>query len=258
LYARLLATIADVPTSLLFYLANSNINFGKILAGLPKNDVMVLQARSGKRADNETPVYTDMLVHPENDLRNVLKQRRHADKVILKEMANRCFEIYRWLEACNNASHMESIRGIFLALKLFFDNCIQLIADEKLLIPSERSDVMDLHSCKLYILGTRHHLPMKRFLRGFFSADGNRSQNVIHQLLSFTQSHIMRVVTQEFTAELINQFIVKLNKHRDLISHMSGRVHASELGNVNVSLRALLQFLQTHIPAAANAAGMSR
>lgn len=72
-------------------LAKANYNFAERIRALPENDVLILQAKSKRHADKPEPDYTDFFVHPKNDIRFALKDRRQLHKKILRNLSRNYF-----------------------------------------------------------------------------------------------------------------------------------------------------------------------
>lgn len=103
-----------------------------------------------------------MIVHPEYDMRAAVKDRGKYRKTILKNLCEHC------LHAAGQAVFSAEMQKIFLQLFNCFDQCLQLINNEKLMENTITNRPVDLHSKKLYTLTTRNKLPISQFIRGFF------------------------------------------------------------------------------------------
>lgn len=241
----LLNVIARLP----LMLTNTNINFGNKIHEIPENDILILQGKSKAQGNMRVSQYTDLIVHPRNDLRSVIKSKREQNKDILRKLRNDCTRIM-----CLYVDSFET-QKIFLELADCFDECLQLISNEKLKLAqpgSTDSTVIDIHTHKLFQLTTRNELSMSRFLNGFFAKSPKICDLALDELKSITSDHILEALkmlhpNQESKMDIYSEianileiFLTNIKKHENYICHMGNRLFATGLGNINLPLQGLL------------------
>ena len=99
-----------------------------ILKNIPFEKRLILQAKSKKIIGEDTPHYTDRVVHPLDDMRHAFKARRHQKRIVLKNLSNVCLDVAVILPAETSIYlHMMKLSEIFRA-------CLHTIDNEKLKI----------------------------------------------------------------------------------------------------------------------------
>lgn len=225
---------------------NIKINFAEKIRLIPENDLLLLQARSKKCVGAIEPECTDLFVHPKNELRYSIKDRRQKNKIILKKLVTDCQQV-AYLEIGTN-----EMQQIFLQLADCFKQYIQLIDNEKL-----TSDIkplncpLDLHSAKLYELTTRNKLPLQQFLGGFFAKPTQRCDTNIAALSAYAFTDILtafnrldpdpKSMTNFSKAEALNRLLTCVKEHESFICHVGNRLMATGLNNMNTILQTLLK-----------------
>ena len=227
---------------LLLLVTGTNINFGNVLRSLPEGDVLTLQAKSKKRPDDQDPEFTDLVIDPNNDIRHFIKGNRHVKRTLLKKLNHDCQQLADIFEDHENLCH------IFSQLANCFKKCLELIDNEKLtLSASTGAKVNDLHAKKLWELHTRHGVPMKNFLHGFFSKPRKTCEEVVALIPTYSTSELLAGLNRIFedaenskTATLLVGFLNDLKQHQSYISYMGDRLHATGLGSMRSCLQQLI------------------
>lgn len=230
------------------WFTSNDTDFGKYIRKIPAEDLLVLQAKGEKLPDHKETLMTDLYVHPKNDMRTAIKDRRHKNKEILKNLRQYCLDI-----AMADAYFCsQEIQMSFRLLAKFFEDCLKLIANEKLTLSFQMDRATDLHTYQLFQLSTRNGLAVQKFVHGFFSTSNNENlylaklepyneqaiQSVLESLYQHdkaTKGNLARL------ASSYSQFLNELMQNKDFITHMSNRLSATGLGGINAPLNAILE-----------------
>lgn len=227
-------------------ITKTNIDFVKLVRMIPEEDLLILQAKGEKIADLRKPLFTDIIVHPENDMRAAVKDKRKQKKNILKNLCEHC------LHAAGQAVFSTEMQKIFLQLFHCFDQCLQLISNEKLMEDSITNHPVDLHSKKLYTLTTRNKLAISQFIRGFFKQSPKMHAHLLDSIKPHSSQHIVDALKQIYgnhpsihsnLLQFANHLtlLLKYMKANELfISCMADRLSATQLTDLNASINALL------------------
>ncbi|HAU1150699.1 TPA: hypothetical protein JBI12_01930 [Legionella pneumophila] len=227
-------------------ITKTNIDFAKLVRMIPEEDLLILQAKGEKIADLREPLFSDIIVHPENDMRAAIKDKRKQKKTIIKNLCGHC------LHAAGQAVFSTEMQKIFLQLFHCFDQCLQLISNEKLMEYSITNHPVDLHSKKLYTLTTRNKLPISQFIRGFFKQPSKKHIHLIESIKPHSSQHIVDALKQIYgnhpsihcnLLQFANHLALLLNdmKANELfISCMADRLSATQLADLNEPVNALL------------------
>ncbi|AMP89406.1 hypothetical protein [Legionella pneumophila] len=227
-------------------LTKTNIDFAKLVRMIPEEDLLILQAKGEKIAALKRPLYTDMIVHPENDMRAAVKDKRKHRKTILKNLCEHC------LHAAGQAVFSTEMQKIFLQLFQCFDQCLQLISNEKLMEDAVTNYPVDLHSKKIYTLTTRNKLPVSQFIRGFFKQPSKKHIHLIESIKPHTSQHIVDALKQMYVNHpSIHSNLLQFANHLALllqdmkanqlfISYMADHLSATQLSDLSEPLNALL------------------
>lgn len=222
-----------------------DINFGKIIQQLPEEDVLVLEARGKKHERTRKTYLFDYFVHPKNNLRAALKEKRLYKKALLQNLKEQSMDI-----AINERTPAE-LHILFHELSRHFDLCLQLISNEKLTLNSHQNQTrfIDLHPEPLHALNTRHDLPTGQFLQGFFKAPSTKLKS-LDDLATYSKQELEKVlpplsapsvpICTQILSEKMMQLIADLIKHKDYITHMANRLLATGLGNMSKTLDELV------------------
>lgn len=228
---------------LMLYFAGEDISFARLIRLIPENDLLILQAKSKKLSQGTEPLSTDMIVHPKNDIRTAIKDRRHQHKIILKHL----FEDCRMISISYSSTNPS--RGIFEVLAHCFQQCLQLIDDEKLKL--DNTSVQDLHSNRLFELTTRHNLPIGKFLQGFYTNPSRSCKKTLGLLPSYAEDLLLASLNEFHTkddkpanahivAHLLSHFLSEIKDNEPFICHMGNRLYTTGLGNLDEALHDLL------------------
>lgn len=247
---------------LLLLLSHNDMNFGNIIASLPAEDVLVLQVKGMKQPGKPTPLYTDLFVHPENDLRKAVKPRRHDTKIVFKQLRDNAMSI---IQECvlMPSQNIVKLLDLFLNMHVFFNAILQLIDNEKLMGLFESLHVKDLHSSYLNHLATRHHLPLRKFLHGFFASPTGKMNNSLSQLKKFSRADILSLLagedwpqasafdeSRDRIADAMAAFFEGCIAHHRLIAHYGHRLYSSGINHgdafENLIKSNIYQSLQSH------------
>ncbi|MFC7781017.1 alpha/beta hydrolase family protein [Legionella taurinensis] len=246
-------------------LTKATLDFGQLIQAIPETDRLILQAKGKKSAPGHEPTFTDMIVHPQNDLRHAVKEKRKQRKSLLNNLAENC------LKAAGNAVFSQEIQAIFLQLSQRFHQCLELISNEKLMDDANSDTVTDLHSRKLYTLTTRNKLPIHQLITGFFRQPGQSFQPVIDSFTAYSSETIVATLEQLYGhspamashfslfAKHLALFLQELKANESFLVAMADRLTSTQLPDLQAPGKALLasalfqrmsqNLLQTNAPA---------
>lgn len=212
----------------------TDYSFAEVALSLPEENVLVLQAKSKKRAESSFPASTDGVVAPHNDMRHAFKARRKHQKEVFKKLLDLALNMMQIpLE--------QSTQKLFQDLHVVFTHCLKLIEDEKLQTRYSHGNLTrDIHSYKLFELDTRNRMAISTFIQGFFATMPENWRKQFDAIKTYpdTNNHALynAIKTKDIsdmTAKLIKfkfLYILKLiHDNKDLIARMSFRVKASGL-----------------------------
>jgi hypothetical protein len=224
---------------LCLFLARIPSHFDTIINQIPETDLLILQAKGPKLSPDGKPAFEDMLIHPENELRNVVKTRRNQRKSQLDSLKNRCLELKLSLK------YHPSLGLVFQQLSIFFDLGLQLISNEKLTgseFLSQSHSNKDIHAIPFSLLSTRKSPPIDKFISGFFSKPSDPSIRHIRLLNSSLQEAIGRSFqlshpeTETDDLELFTQSLGSLfdeiAMHADYIANLADRLVMANMLNI--------------------------
>lgn len=224
---------------LMLLLSRNDMHFGKIIASLPAEDVLILQVKGVKQADKSYPLDTDLFVHPANDLRKAVKPRRHDIKEIFKHLRDNALIISQECEL-TQAQNIVKLRNLFFNIHLFFNASLQLINNEKLKGSFTDPVAKDLHSSYLYWLSTRHQLSLSRFLHGFFESPTGKMDDSLSKFDKFCRDDFLSLLSgddwpqapafdksREMISDAMAAFFDGYKTHRRLIGYYGDRLYAS-------------------------------
>ncbi len=227
-------------------ITKTNIDFAKLVRRIPEEGLLILQAKGEKIAALKKPFFTDIVVHPENDMRAAVKDKRKYRKTILKNLCDHC------LHAAGQAVFSTEMQKIFLQLFQCFDQCLQLISNEKLMEDSITNHPVDLHSKKLYTLTTRNKLPISQFIRGFFKQSPKMHDHLLDSIKPYSSHLIVDALKQIYgNHPSIHSNLLQFSNHLALllndmktnqffISYMADRLSATQLADLNEPINTLL------------------
>jgi hypothetical protein len=234
-FARDLHFILYQGINAILNLTHNNPDFPALIRNIPEQDLLILQGKSPKLNRKENLSIADHFIHPHNDIRNATNDRRHERKMILKSLILRCEDI---LAACEQAydQYISFIETSFADLIDYFKKFLQLIDNEKLTVRQQTCfPHEDLHPKYLDDLTTRHHMPIKDFLRGFFkpakiweanmAAVKHYPSEIIFAALKESYSHAPDKEDKvlEF-ADALSAFLFELKKNENFICHIGNRL----------------------------------
>lgn len=221
-------------------LADSNKDFGKIIQELPSEDVLVLQAKSKKQVK---PMCIDVVVHPDNDMREAFKDKRKVNKNILKRLRSHC-------ELIRVCFINKVMRKTFGELAYIFTECLALIDDEKLTY-EDHSGERDIHSIHLYRLSTRHQVSLTNFIGGFFKQQHTSWRALLDAFKPIQLDKILRcfetckheyhTLYDHDLANELQLFLQTLADHGNYIYHITNRLSATVGVSICPPLHRLLQ-----------------
>ncbi|QRN03320.1 hypothetical protein GH742_05255 [Legionella sp. MW5194] len=227
-------------------LTKAAIDFGQLIQIIPETDRLILQAKGKKSAPGHEPLSTDMIVHPQNDLRNAVKEKRKQRKSLLNKLAELC------LKAAGHAVFSQEIQQIFLTLFQRFHQCLELISNEKLMDDANTATVRDLHSRKLYTLTTRNKLPIHQLITGFFRQPSQSFQPVIDSLIPYSSKTIVAALEHLYGhspslashflafAKHLALFLQELKVNESFLVAMADRLTSTQLPDLQAPGKALL------------------
>lgn len=243
----LLFLLLFILVQLGLFLTKTNIDFAKLVRRIPEEDLLILQAKGEKIAALKKPFFTDIIVHPENDMRAAVKDKRKQRKTILKNLCEHC------LHAAGQSVFSAEMQKIFLQLFNCFDQCLQLINNEKLMENTITNRPVDLHSKKLYTLTTRNKLPISQFIRGFFKQSPKMHAHLLDSIKPYSSHLIVDALKQIYgnhpsmhsnLLQFSNHLALLLNDMKTnqfFISYMADRLSATQLADLNEPINALLR-----------------
>lgn len=228
------------------HITKSAINFGQLLQAIPESDRLILQAKGRKTAPSNQPVFTDLIVHPQNDLRQAVKEKRNQRKSLLNSLAEHC------LKAAGHAVFSPELQQIFIQLFQRFHQCLELISNEKLTSNTVTGGIKDLHSSKLYTLTTRNKLPMQQFITGFFRQPQKPCHQVIQALRPYPIETIVGALKQHYDdspsnasnfllfANHLALFLEAVKANESFVISMGNRLSSTRLPDLSSLINALL------------------
>lgn len=231
LFGIIVLTLISLVAYLLLRLTNSNVNFGDIVKSLPQEDVLVLQAKGVKDHNTQSRNVTDIIVHPENDMRQALKDIRHQRKSMLQELIQRC-------SAINVDSYCpDYFKDTFIRIQECFKLMLQLIKNEKLTSQENPTKITDIHSKRLFELRTRNYSDLPLFVQGFFKTPLN-CVDYISALEKYSKRDIYDSLKVEGDmsidniAEKIWRLLNNIIEHKQFINYMLNRLIATSSMNL--------------------------
>lgn len=225
------------------HLTKTNINFAALARNITEKDLLILQAKGPKTPGSPNLLCTDLWVHPDNDIRNAIKDLRHQRKDLLKTLRAYSRKIHFYAES-------EELQSIFLQFVHFFNLSLQLITNEKLTRESPPGLPTDIHSYKLFDLTTRDNLKPSKLITGFFNKPPVSSAQYIKLLTSFSEEEILDFFDinplvqqtdhkpQQF-AFFLSSFLKTIQENKDYISHIADRLFSTQMGNIIEPIKAL-------------------
>ncbi|STX27973.1 Uncharacterised protein [Legionella beliardensis] len=217
---------------LLLSLSKTNVNFGALIRTIPDDDLLILQAKSRKIPSQSDPLFTDLVVHPTNDIRQSIKDKRHQKKLILKSLGQLCSNIA-------SSFKESSMQDIFKELAECFYSYIQLINDEKLIDSSSPSTPTDLHSIPLFSLKTRSQVGIGNFISGFFAKPSTEILKTLDKLKPYDCCRIEEVLTalnkredNGLSSRLLSIFFESILENKKMLCNLASR-------SLNMQLRDL-------------------
>ncbi|CAM2949274.1 hypothetical protein [Legionella worsleiensis] len=226
--------------------------FDSIVQQIPECDLLILQAKgpktlqsplckssdSRKCSSKLRAVFVDMMVHPEHELRNTVKDQRNQKKLVLKTLKRDAL----MLISC--VTYDPGLECLFKRFRDFFDACLQCIANEKLTLTTsvETARPLDIHCLPLTFLGTRNHLPVSQFIYGFYAKPSMPSAHSINLLdSSVIESLIKRVeahycdkeseYSKQFSS-FLNAFITRIKNNASFIGNLADRLAITSQHNL--------------------------
>lgn len=237
-----LLALASVKSLLSF--THNNIDFAAIVNKIPESDLLILQIKEKKNSQLRD-ILVDTYVHPENDIRQATKTKRHANRKVLKELIIHCDKLTELFEATE-------LKKIFIILSHTFNNALRLMENEKLTSSEINCHKIpqDLHSTKLFDLRTRNQLPLNTFLHGFFAATSKVTElDALNELINYSEDQLLKTLNEMNTAKDSNQFISQhlhqflqlIKNNEKFIIYMSNRLQATGFCGLNPTLAELQQ-----------------
>lgn len=204
--------------------SNLNINFAKLLATIPENDVLLLQAKDKTNKHN-----VDLFVHPKNDMRYYFRKRRHQHKINLQKLYKLSNEIANSVSA--------DLRDIFLKLATFFKGCLTLLEDEKITIPpaAHGDSYNNIHDNELPTLITQHNdIPLSQFVRGFFKKEPAA-------IVDFTV--LQNNLSLQIKSPLIEEFTKTIMGDLEFLNNMARRTTNYGMSDISEEINSLVTVL---------------
>jgi hypothetical protein len=228
--------------TILLPIRNLNPHFNKLIQHVPKNDVLVLEAKSKRIVGKREPLVSDLTIHPENNIRNTFRERRHQEKKILKKMVFLSIEI----DNLCVVSSSSPLATAFKKLSVYFLECIKLMDNEKLQVSHEvtSSDKpIDAHGYLLFDLTTRNRLPITPFLLGFIRTTKSSCLSILKTMRPLSAEKIESLFKQQSIlfferenllkiSKLLENFLEILNEHQEMIGYLADRLKHTGLGNM--------------------------
>ncbi len=226
----------------LLILTNNNRNFGDIVKKIPEENVLILQAKSKKPKESQEPIFTDLIVHPQNDIRNAIKQRRKNNKLVLKNLTLICKKI-----VCCFPSGSDTAT-VFHKLSDYFLDCLKLIQNENLTGNGKPTTITDLHSSHLTYLKTRNNMPISQFISGFFMHRKKDWQSILDDINTYSTEQILtslnkiynKNINNKILAEHLNQFLQITTDNKKFIYYISNRLFNTEIKDISLVFHDLI------------------
>jgi hypothetical protein len=231
-----------------FVLTRTDIDFVQRVLAIPAQDRLILQAKSKKDSVSKVAMATDMFVHPQDDLRQVVKSERQRQKNVLKNLMGYCQHILLVGGVVLSASNLK----IFFDLRQCFELALALINDEKLTFKILPKVPTDLHSEHLFDLATRSGASVGSLLTGFFKSPLQRCDSYITELADYSRRNMLSIVNQLPVFDVqrmpdkiklasgIVFFLRELKENERFVINIFNRITASDRGQVHRVLAELL------------------
>lgn len=242
-----LSAFSILRQSLIMYLG-LNFSLANRLKAIPAEKRLMLQAKSKKIPGKKEPEYTDIIVHPDDDMRHAFKETRHQKRIILKALTASCLSI------AIKIPHEKSIHKQFMLLSEIFTACLHAIDNEKLKWPSS-SDVRvgnDLHTEKLFTLKTRNETPIEQFIQAFSMFQSPRRKSVVRlhkkTLHQIYYSANLNLPDFDFTRDMakeIKQIFDTVYDNRDFILPLAERICVGSQYDLDAVIKSLDKILET-------------
>lgn len=241
-----LLLILTLGRRILLRFANADLDFRNIVRQLSENNILVLQAKSKKRIGESFPKFTDLFVHPKNDMRFALKDKRHQNRKTLKELNEQCERLRMLLRSKSD------MVNVFIKLADHFKKCLELIDNEKLTTFGYTDKVVNLHAHRLFELTTRNNMPLKQFLTGFFSKPSEPCDQALASITACSYADIHSALNKlelyssskdddnSEVAQELHLFLSTLKQNEVFICNMGNRLMTTGCGNFTKTLQDLL------------------
>ncbi len=243
------------------YLSEMDIDFSRLLKEIPDENVMVLQAKSRKYyyANKSHRVVGDLVVHPLNDARYHLKDRRSNKKNILKNLFDKTADLKRAIMFDEEVAYVVNL------FSECFSNCLLLIDNEKLTskIVEEAaenqvfSSTIDVHGCRLDNLQTRNSPILSEFVGGFVHSF-YKGQKIFGKLHEYDTEMITSLFLKRCRSDLsheqanhlsvaFSQWIDGLKCHENMLSIFDVRLKATGLTHFSRIINRLYELILTDV-----------
>ncbi len=240
----LLFALCAIPFYLALLITKSNIAFDNVIRSLPQNNVLILQAKPEK-----TDKLNELLVHPKNDLRTATKSARQMQKTVLKRLKIACIKL-----ADLNEKYADVLVEALQSLQDSFQKALELIDNEKLTQNRTPQSLQCIHSSRLFDVTTRHHLPLSRFLQGFFKLPQKNYEKDWRSIRSLSLEHWSNALAfmsddqdKKFSAETWKEFFDVFSANKTYLSYIANRLVGSGFGDIQIQLSKILNmpFIKT-------------
>lgn len=237
--------------SVIIYLG-LNFSLADILMTIAMEKILILQAKSHKISGESVPEYTDLIIHPDHDMRHAFKERRHQQRVVLKKLAAVSLDI------AVSIPRDSKVHKHLMSLFKIFTTCLHTIDNEKLKGDDGLRVVTgtDLHAYKLFELKTRNNQPINKFIQAFCLFKSGMSVKMLFNLQKIEAerlNHRLDVNLPDFdvTPELarkVKDIFDTVYDNRAFIVPLAERVSASGRYDLNATLKALDTMLKEPEP----------
>ncbi|ASQ44647.1 hypothetical protein [Legionella clemsonensis] len=225
----------------LFKLSKETINYGNIVRSLPESDVLILQGKEKKEVDDNA-LSIDFAIPTINSLRYAVKDLRQLKKNTLFILQQKSLNL-----SLHFATDYFDLTIVFTRYADFFKTCLKLISNEKLTLDPKPAQITDIHSQHLFALTTRHHLPVRQFVTGFFKpipVTVNFDSIPIYEtglIINALPPSAITNTDEVTAAEELSSFLQIVNDNSTWLCRMADRVLATYEENIGKTIERMLE-----------------
>lgn len=246
LYFALYYGFISSALKLLLKLANSDQKESDLLAQMPTEDYLVLQGKSKRIAGAPYGKSVDAFVHPDHDLRQVMKPIRTKTKAMLKDLYTRSCHLANLF--CDNAS----LQACLYQLANCFTDYLIIISEAKLQKQNDK-ELNEIHTCMISELTTRSGAPIANYIQSFIAPP---CQDIRTALLHLYEQARKVSVSRHVNSEVyyLVKLCQKIEENHDIILSMASQAKRMAHSDITILLEKLTntitdcQYTETTLP----------